>query len=163
MTRAQYRQLCRFFVAQRFAIDLGVIQTLKTANPLRRGQARYRHRIDLHWISEDAIARYVHIAHTLWRTASPAGLAAVLHLQQVRHKLAAHKAVLITNTCFTRRAVAAAEDDGIALFLVRPAFDHTKLTTDRPRLLACQMRRLVPAEAALYTYEAVHRHDQHPV
>jgi len=155
MTRAQC-QLCRFFVARRFAIDLGVIQTLKIANPLRRGQAAYRHRIDLHWTSEDAVARYLHIAHALWRPAAPVGLAAVLRLQQVRQKLAAHKAVLITNSCFTRRAIAAAEDDGIALFLVRPAFDHTKLTTDRPRLLACQMRRLVPADAALYTYEAVH-------
>ncbi|HMC89449.1 MAG TPA: hypothetical protein VKI17_07865, partial [Gemmataceae bacterium] len=106
MTRAQYRQLCRFFIAQRFGVDLGVIQTVKIANPLRQGQARYHHRVDLHWTGEDAVARYVHIAHTLWRAAAPVGLAAVLRLQQVRQKLAAHKAVLITSTCFTHRAVA---------------------------------------------------------
>ena len=44
-------------------------------------------------------------------------------LQQVRQKVAAHKAVMITNTGFTAGAIAAAKDGGIALHGVRPLLD----------------------------------------
>jgi len=156
MTRLQYRALCRVFIAERFNVCYSHLHTLKIANPVRHGRAPYRHLVDLHWVTENAVCRYVHIAHTRWRDAAPLDLAAVLRLQQVRQKLAAHKALLITNTCFSARAVAAALDDGIALFLVRPAFDHHQLTARGPYDAVAQMQRLVSRKAPLYTYQSVH-------
>jgi hypothetical protein len=153
MTREQYRELCRLFIADQFNVYLGHIRPGEVANPVRSGRTRYWHRVDLQWVSENALSRYVHVAHACWRDTAPLGLAAVLGLQKVREKLAAHKAVLITNTCFTPRAVAAAEDDGIALFLVRPLFDYGKLTPRGDTIREIEM--LTYGKSDPYTFEIV--------
>lgn len=57
-------------------------------------------------------------------------------LQQVKQKLAAHKAFMITNSGFTAGAEAVAKDEGIALHIVRPDFDISSLPKrGRPTIL----------------------------
>src|SRR5439155_6687885 len=51
----------------------------------------------------------------------------VLLLQQVRQKVAAHKAFMITNVGFTSGAFAVAKDEGIALHVVQPSFNTSVL------------------------------------
>ena len=91
----------------------------------------YRHQIDLYWETVDNIARYVNIANAKWRTREKVKQADVLLLQQVRLRVGAHKAVMITNTDFTPGALMAAMDEGISLFIVGPDFNTKKMPESR--------------------------------
>jgi hypothetical protein len=128
MKRLDYVEVCRRFVADQFHINLSEVETRRIANPLRGAPFSYQHRIDLYWKTEDRIASYVHVGRVCWRKGAGVGLDQVLALGKARDKLAAHKGVLFTNGGFTQAAVAAAEDDRIALFLVRPTQDVSRLS-----------------------------------
>jgi hypothetical protein len=96
----------------------------------------YVHQIDLYWETDDGLARYVNIANAKWRTSSKVQQADVLLLQQVRVKVGAHKAMMITNTDFTDIAVRVAKDEGIGLYIVKPEFDTAKMPESRNLALA---------------------------
>jgi hypothetical protein len=130
MTSQQYEELCRLYLADRFRISIDRIESRDHPNPLRPGTPEYHHQIDLYWEIETADACYVHIANAKWRT-PPAliGLADVLLLQQVKTKLAAHKAFLITSTGYSADAIAAAADEGIALHVLTSHLDTYQFRT----------------------------------
>jgi len=120
MTRTQYRELCRRAVAQRLKIDPSQVRTGRLFGLRRPGLVPCRYAVDLWWQTENSICRYVHIGAVYWRTRALVGDREILILQQIKDKLAGHKALAFTSTGFTRAALRAADEGGVALFVIRP-------------------------------------------
>src|SRR6516165_2476022 len=140
MTSKQYEELCRYFLAELFQLKLDQIQSCEVVNPWRPGMPQYAHQIDLHWQVENETIRYLHIANAKWREAPTyVDLSEVLLLQQVKTKVGAHKAIMMTNLGFTDGAVAAALDEGIALYIVRSTFDTRPLHVSDPLVIQSQL------------------------
>src|SRR5262249_51130257 len=128
MTSKQYEELCRYFLASRLGVGIDNVVSVEIPNSQRPDLPGYKHQIDLYWQTGDSVALYLNIANAKWRGSSKVDQPEVLLLQQVKQKVAAHKAVLLTNSGFTAGAIAAAQDDGIALHIVRPEFDYSGLS-----------------------------------
>jgi hypothetical protein len=121
MTRNEYRELCRFVVADRLKIDAEQVRVQQPpCNPRRAGLVPFRHTVDLCWETENSLSRYVHIGRVLWQDRADVAAEEVLLLQQIKEKLGAHKALFFTNTGFSRQAVLAADEAGIGLLLIKP-------------------------------------------
>jgi hypothetical protein len=121
MTSREYEELCRRFIADVFQLPLDRVGPREFVNPQRPGAPEYNHQIDLYWEIETRGARYIHIANAKWRRPEDkVQLGDVELLQQIRNKVAAHKAFLITNTGYRDGALAAAIDNGIGLYIVQP-------------------------------------------
>lgn len=127
MNSVQYEELCRFYIAKKLRISVDLVKSVHVPNPIRPGLPQYKHQIDLYWETEDEISKYLNIANAKWRGPSKVDQPDVLLLQQVKQKVGAHKALMITNTGFTSGAEAAARDDGIGMHVVVPAFDYSRL------------------------------------
>jgi hypothetical protein len=160
MTSQQYEELCRLFLAELFRLGLDRIHSLEYPNPQRAFRPAYYHQIDLYWEIETPAAHYLHIANAKWHS-SPhiVHQADVLLLQQVKIKLAAHKAFLITNTGFSDQGQAVAADEGIALHIVQPTFNPRVLSaTSRPKMRN-QLVSLAEAQAGvpLYLHQAIYK------
>jgi hypothetical protein len=138
MNSVQYEELCRHFLAKTIGLPLDKITSASVPNPKRADLPQYRHQIDLCWETGDGVCLYFNIANAKWRETAKVEQGEVLLLQQVKENLAAHKAVMITNTDFTAGASAVAQDKQIALHIVRPEFD--------PAILPAQDRGLVQAK-----------------
>ena len=84
------------------------VRPLEVVNATRPGLPDYFHQIDLYWETEVNVARYVHIANAKWRVPpEKIGLEDILLLQQVKTKIGAHKAVMITTVGSQARVVEA--------------------------------------------------------
>lgn len=127
MPSKQYEELCRYYIANMLKIDIGKIRSVNIPNPLRPGLPTYKHQIDLYWATEDEMAMYLNIANAKWRGTQKVDQPDIMLLQQVKLKVGAHKAIMITNNSFTAGAIAAAKDDNIGLHIVRPNIDISKL------------------------------------
>src|SRR5262249_18785324 len=139
----QYRELCRLGVAEHFGIPLDAVQTRRIPAPVRRGQERYDLAIDLVWVTETPLARYIHIGGTFFRrNGSPVELANVLLLQQCKDRIGAHKVVLFTDAGFSAKARAAAQGEGVSLFIVRPLFDPAIVRSWRASLFQQKLQEL---------------------
>ena len=160
MNSVQYEELCRRFLATKLGIAVDRIESLRVPNPKRRDLPGYAHQIDLYWESQDGIADYINIANAKWRSSSrdKADQPDVLLLAKVRSNIAAHKAVLLTSTDFTSGAIAAAKDEGIALYVVRPGFDVSVLpANDRIRMQVKLQDLALQAPESLFHFEVIHR------
>ena len=127
MESDQYEELCRCFIAEKEGLSIDKVVSTRIANPTRSGLPEYKHQIDLYWETGTEISAYINIANAKWRATEKIDQGDVLLLQQVRQKIAAHKAIIITNTGFTAGAVAAAKDEGIALHVLVPSLDVSQL------------------------------------
>ena len=127
MNSKQYEELCRYALADKLGISVDDIRSVLVPNPLRRGLPQYKHQIDLYWETGDEVAAYLNIANAKWRGSDKVDQSDVMLLQQVRHDVMAHKALMLTNTDFTAGARAVAQDKGIGLNIVRPEFDYSSL------------------------------------
>lgn len=137
MKSEQYEELCRYFIATKACVSQEQVKSVTIPNPRRADLPAYRHQIDLYWESGDEIALYLNIANAKWRGSAKVDQPDVMLLQQVRQKVSAHKAFMITNVGFTAGAVAAARDEGIALHVVAPSFNLSELPTgDRAAIQA---------------------------
>lgn len=151
MNSEQYEELCRLFVANSFTLTLDDVQSLEIPNPVRKDLRPYKHQIDLYWETGNEVAKYLHIANAKWRNSRKVGQGDVLLLQKVLEKVAAHKALLITNVGFTKGAIASAEDHGIALHILNPKFPADLLpSTGRDQILA-KFREIGPPDR-LYSH-----------
>jgi hypothetical protein len=83
----------------------------------------------------------------------------VLLLQQVRNQIGAHKALLLTNADYSEGARAAAEQIGIGLHIVRPAFTFARLHHFDPVIIRDQLASLARMQGRrpLYEHEIVRK------
>ena len=147
MNSIQYEELCRFFLAQTTGLPLDKIVSVRIPNPKRASLRPYSHQIDLYWETADDVCLYLNIANAKWRGSTKVTQNEVLLLQQVKQDLSAHKAVMITNTEFTSGAEAVAQDKGIALHVVRPAFDFSVLSTKNRALIRAKLVEMASTPA----------------
>ena len=159
MDSEQYEELCRLFIAEQLEVPVSSVQSVSIPNPTRPGLPKYKHQIDLYWETGNPMALYLNIANSKWRGgAARVDQPDVLLLQQVRQQVAAHKALMITNTGFTRGAVAAAKDHGIALHVVQPQFDVSTLPCgDRGAIQGALDVLQGRIERPLYSFHVEHR------
>jgi len=122
MTSEQYEELCRYFLSAKAGLPIDRIRSIRIPNPKRPGLPEYQHQVDLYWEIENELSVYLNIANAKWRASEKVDQPEVLLLQQVRQKVGAHKAVMITSNGFTAGAKAAAQDDGISLHILTPRF-----------------------------------------
>lgn len=158
MTSEQYEELCRRFIAEKTGKLVDEIKSVLIANPRRPGLPEYRHQIDLYWETGDDIALYLNIANAKWRASAKVEQGEVLLLQQVRQKVGAHKAFMLTNVGFTAGAIAAARDDGIALHTVGPALDFAALPrSDRQAIRASLNAMATQTQAPIFSHRVENR------
>jgi hypothetical protein len=154
----QYEELCRQFVAAQEGIDPREVLSLHIPNPSRPDLTPYSHQIDLYWETNTDLAVYVNIANAKWRSTAKIKQGEMLQLQKVREAVSAHKAFMITNVGFTRGARSVAEDYGIGLHVVNPAFDVADLPRgDRAAIGAAISTRVVADPSSAYSHTVEHR------
>ena len=159
MNSIQYEELCRSFLADKFNLSIEEVLSVKIPNPRRPDLPKYGHQIDLYWEDGNELIENKYIANAKWRSSSKVEQGEILLLQKVKEKVAANKAVMITNIGFTEGAEAVAKDEGIALHIVHPDFDIAILDTnlkDR-KVIQTQFQKLSTNDKPPYTYEIVHR------
>ena len=159
MNPIQYEELCRLFIADKFKLPIEEIQSVRIPNPKRLDLPEYKHQIDLYWEDGNELTKSTYIANAKWRSSSKVEQGEILLLQKVKEKVAANKAVMITNSGFTEGAAAAAKDDGIALHIVCPDFELAMLDSslkDR-KVIQTQFQNLSTDGRLPYTYAVVHR------
>ncbi len=159
MNSIQYEELCRLFIADKFKLSIQEVQSVRILNPRRPDSPEYRHQIDLRWEDGNELTENKYIANAKWRSSAKIEQGDILLLQKVKEKVAANKAVMITSVGFDKGAEAAAKDEGIALHIVRPDFDHAILDLglkDR-KVIQTQFQKFSTTDKRPYTYEIVHR------
>jgi hypothetical protein len=158
MNSQQYEELCRYFLADKIGISINQIKSVHIPNPKRPDLPEYKHQIDLYWESETELSVYLHIANAKWRSSAKVDQPDVLLLQKVKEKLAAHKALMLTNQGYTAGAIAAAKDDGIALHIVKPNLVAANLPEkDRVAIQDIFLASSSASKKPIYTHEVVHR------
>jgi hypothetical protein len=158
MDDTQYEELCRRFIAEKENLPLEKVRSVRIPSPRRGRLPAYGHQIDLYWETESEVATYINIANAKWRASGKIHQGDVELLQQVRQKVAAHKAILITNTTFTAGAIAAAKDEGIALHVVRPDFEDADLPDhDRAAIQASLAAIKAKTARSLWTHQVEHK------
>jgi len=160
MNCKQYEELCRYFLADQLGISVADIKSGYMPNPRRPGLPAYKHQIDLYWEMADSVALYLNIANAKWRSSDSDKVDQpdVLLLQQVRQKVAANKAFMLTSTGFTTGAKAAAQDEGIALHIVRPEFDYAVLPLKDVRAIQTRIQEIAAnAPGPIYSHQVEHK------
>lgn len=154
----QYEELCRYFLADRLKVGVEKIQSIHIPNPKRPNLPEFKHQIDLYWETGDDVSLYLNIANAKWRSSDKVDQPEILLLQQVKHEVGAHKAVMLTNTGFTAGARAAAQHNGIALHIVRPAFDFALLPQKNLRAIQAKIQELVAnSSRPIYEHQEVYK------
>lgn len=159
MNSKQYEELCRYFLADKLRISIEEIQSICILNPRRPGLPEYKHQIDLYWETDNEVTLYLNIANAKWRSSEKVDQPEVLLLQQVKLKVGAHKAVMLTNTGFTAGAKAAAQDEGIALHIVQPNFDYTVLPQKNANTIQARIQEIAANNATkpIYLHQMEYR------
>jgi hypothetical protein len=158
MNSRQYEELCRYFLAEKLGMSVEQIQSIHIPNPTRPELPEYKHQIDLYWEIESELVKYLHIANAKWRGDDKVDQPEVLLLQQVKQKVAAHKALILTTQGYTKGAVAAAKDEGIALHIVKPNFDFSILPIQSQIAIQAKLQEIASASnQPVFLNEVVHK------
>lgn len=158
MNSQQYEELCRYFLAEKLGMSVEQVQSIHIPNPTRPELPEYKHQIDLYWEIESGLGKYLHIANAKWRGNDKVDQPEVLLLQQVKQKVAAHKALILTTQGYTAGAVAVAKDEGIALHIVKPNFDFSILPIqDRSSIQAKLLEVASNSNLPIFQHEIIHK------
>jgi len=157
MNSMQYEELCRYFLTQKAGVDYDQIYSERIPNPKRKDFPQYYHQIDLYWETNDDLCQYLHIANAKWRGSDKVDQGDVLLLQQVKQKVAAHKAMMITNSEFTSGAEAVAKDEGIALHIVKPVFEVSLLPVKDRSLIKAKIQEIASVNQTVYQHIIIHK------
>lgn len=158
MNSIQYEELCRLFLAQQLGIDIEQVKTGDLPSPTLRGKPDLEHQIDLYWETTDAVASYFNIANAKWRTKDKVDQPDVMLLQAVKAELKAHKCVMLTNTDFTDGARSMAENNGIALHIMRPDFNYNSLESRDRAIIQSNLRNLSSGgQICLYQHQVIYK------
>lgn len=155
MNSIQYEELCRYFLAQKYGMDIEQIQSVRIPNPKRKDLPQYHHQIDLYWETNDELCQNRYIANAKWRGSGKIEQRDVLLLQQVKMELDVHKAMMITSSEFTSGAEAVAKDKGIALHIVKPTFDVAILPAKDRSLIQANIQEVDSSMADQTVYEHI--------
>ncbi len=153
MNSAQYEELCRRFIADQFDLPVSEVRSARIPNPQRPGMKEFAHQIDHYWETQSDVAKYVNIANAKWRSSRKVEQGALMKLEAVRQKVGAHKAFIFTNVGFTDGALAAAEDAGIALHIVKPSFDYARLPKSDRDAMQRDLEQLAKQGRPAYSYQ----------
>jgi hypothetical protein len=158
MTSEQYEEICRRFIAEEEKLPIDHVRSVRVPNPTRPGLPEYAHQIDLYWETGSSIATYLNIANVKWRGIAKVEQGEILLLQQVRTKVAAHKAFVITNLGFTAGAIAAAKDEGIALHVLEPESALAALSIGDREAIQAQLAQIAGhGRGPIWTHRVEHR------
>ena len=157
MTSIQYEEFCRFFLAEKLSIPTEEVKSSRIPSPTSPGMPQYSHQIDLYWEDGNELTKYINIANAKWRLSDKVDQGDVLLLQQVKEELDAHKAMMITSTGFTRGAEDVAANKNIALHIVRPTFDYTRLDPKDREIIKAQFHGLFTNGKPVYSHTIVYR------
>lgn len=158
MNSVQYEELSRFFLAATLGLPIDRVLSMRIPNPKRPDLPEYKHQIDLYWETEDAVNKILCIANAKWRSTGKVDLQDVLLLQIVKEKVAAHKAMIITNSSFTAGAIAAAKDHGIGLHVVKPTISENQISASDRSAIQNELENLSHKPPnSLFTHEIVHK------
>ena len=159
MTSFQYEALCRHAISRLCKIPINQVHTGylpgATISP-----DKTRHQIDLYWTATDGLCQYLCFANAKWRTEPNAvRLHELLTLIAVQQEIKAQKAMMITNTHFTTPVITQAKDKGIALLILRPAFDTATLISARPSVVLKSLEEKANTHPIqpLFSLEIIHR------
>ena len=100
MNSIQYEELCRFFIADKYGMPIEKVESVRKGPD----SSSYKHQIDLCWEDGNELTRYENIADAKWRSLDKVDQDDVVKLQQVKVDIHANKAMMITNTDFTKGA-----------------------------------------------------------
>ena len=159
MNGTQYEEFCRLFVVNELHIPVENIKSGKLPSAIRPGLEEYKNEIDLYWELEDKLTRNMVIVNAKWRSSDKdkVNQPDVLLIQQVKNEIAAHKAMMITNTDFTDGARKAAKNHEIALHIVCPNFEYTALHSKDRLTMQIQLQDYINDTKIPYIHEIVHR------
>jgi hypothetical protein len=155
---ARYEEFCRLFLAEKLEIPIDRIQSRRIPSKTHPDLPEYDNQIDLYWEDQKDLTLYKNFADAKWRGGSKkVSVDKVRNLQQVKEGIDAHKAMMITNTGFTKGAKAFAENHGIALHIVRPEFDIAMLHQTNRETMQTQIQEFFSNSEKPYIHEIVHR------
>ena len=160
MKGTPYEEFCRLFLADKLGIPVEVIKSRRIPSATHPDLPEYDNQIDLYWEDRKDITLYKNFADAKWRGGSrKVSIGEVRQLQHVKEDIDAHKAMMITNTDFTKKARALAENKGIALHIVRPNFDYTilDLASKNREQIQLQLQESFNSSKPPYTHEIVYR------
>lgn len=157
MTGIQYEEFCRFFLADKLSIPIEEVKSCTISSPTRSDLPQYSHQIDLYWEDGNELTKYINIANSKWRLSDKVDQGDVLLLQQVKEELRANKAMMITSIGFTKGAEDVAANKNIALHIVRPTFDYTRLHQKDRETIKTQLQGLSTSSNLDYYHKIVYR------
>jgi len=153
MNSAQYEELCRRYVADQFDLSLSEVRSARILNPQRPGMKEFAHQIDHYWETKSDVAKYVNIANAKWRSSRKVEQGELMKLEAVRQKVGAHKGFIFTNIGFTDGALAAAEDAGVSLHIVKPAFDYARLPKSDRDAMQRKLKQVAKQDRPVYSHQ----------
>ena len=128
MTGLEYEQFVRAVLSEKLNLAPEELQSAHVPGAVLPGASSAQHQIDLFYVEETEVARYLTIIECKYRGSRPVDQALIQNLAFVRDNVRAHKAIMVTNKGFTSGAMAIAESQGIALLVVKPKlleFDYS--------------------------------------
>jgi hypothetical protein len=128
MTGFQYEQFVRAILAMRLGISAENLQSAKEPGVTLPSGLPVTHQIDLLYVERSEIADYLTIIECKYRSSTPVDQDDVAKLAFVKGSVRAAKAILVTNTEFTRGAQALADAERIGLLVVRPDVHDRELS-----------------------------------
>ena len=157
MNGPQYEEFCRLSLSKILKIPIEAIESRRIKAATQPGLPEYTHQIDFYW-EEVKVALYKNMADAKWRGDSKkVPLREIRNLQQVKEDIKVHKAWLITNTDFTRTTRNFANNNEIALLIIRPNFDYATLHPKDRRTMQTQLREFFSSTKNPFIHEIVHR------
>jgi hypothetical protein len=132
MTGSQYEQFVRAVLAKKLAVSPDDLRSGRIPGTTLPSGTPVQHQVDLLLTERGPIADYVTVIECKYRSSAPVDQEEVAKLAYVKGSMKASKAILVTNTEFTRGAVAVADAEKIALLVIRPNIDEDALLAVSP-------------------------------
>lgn len=127
MLGSHYEQIVRSVLARKLAISPNDLRSSREPGAVLPGGAPLLHQIDLIYTEKSPVADYVTVIECKYRSSAPVDQEEVAKLAFVKSSMRASKAILVTNTEFTRGAQTLADAERVALLIVRPEIDSETL------------------------------------
>jgi hypothetical protein len=141
MTGSQYEQYVRAVLARKLKLSPEALRSAKEPGTTLPDGSPVSHQIDLLFTEHGAVADYVTIIECKYRSSAPVDQEEVAKLAFVKGSMKASKAILVTNTMFTKGADAIAGAEKIALLVVKPRVERDALALVPPSAGADELFR----------------------